>query len=706
MTVVMIAEKPMAAKTIAIALADKGSLKATKSDEGVDYYEFKKKGKKHVIVAAVGHLFTLKQTTKGWDYPIFDVDWVPSYKASGPASFTKKYFDVVEKIVPGGKDYIVCCDYDEEGSVIGYNILRFLCKKNDAKRMKFSTMTKEELIESYDKMTKSLDFGQIEAGLTRHYLDYMWGVSLTRALTNAIKNHAKRFRVLSTGRVQGPILHMLTKHEKKISAFKPEPFWQIELEVLIGKQAFKALYEKEKLWDKSRADEITSKAKSKEALVKDIKKKVMSQRPPKPYNTTSFLADVYRFFGFSPQFGMSIAESLYQAGLISYPRTSSEKLPPDINYKKILSNLAKQDRFKIASTLVDKKPEEGSRTDPAHPAIYPTGDAPKKLDDRQRKVYDLVVHRFLACFGDPAKRESQKVILDVNGFVFFLHGTKTIEPGWLSLYGKYAAREEVILPEIKIGDKLKVKNVSQTAKETQPPPRFSQGSVLKEMEAKELGTKATRAQILQILYNRGYLIGKSIEVTELGSQLSDILEKNVPDVVSEKLTRHFEEECDLVENGKIKREKVLDEAKTRIIKICKSFKLKEAKIGKELTEAVIATQDKQSLIGKCPKCGGMLKVHKNWRTGCRFIGCSNFKKGICKFSAPAPREGIITSTEKTCDQCKSPIIEVRNPGRRPFRMCVDLTCPTKKDWLDKSKLKKREPAEKSDKPKTEKKVIK
>ncbi len=691
MTVIMIAEKPNAASAIAEALADKGTLKTNSNEEGVKYYEFMKNNKKHIVVAAVGHLFTLKQSGKGWEYPVFDVEWIPSFKASHTAAFSKKYFDVVQSITAkAGDDCIVCCDYDEEGSVIGYNILRFLYNRTDAKRMKFSTMTKEELLDSYENAMKHLDAGQVEAGLTRHYLDYMWGISLTRALTLAIKSAAKRFRILSTGRVQGPVLHMLAKHEKKIKAFRPKPFWQIEIEIKAGKQLLKAAYCKDKIWSKDEADKILKKADVKEAIIKNLTKKIISQSPPKPYNTTSLLADIYRYFGYSPQQGMYIAEALYQDGLISYPRTSSEKLPPDINYKKILTGLSKHEKYsKLSALLLSKaglKPAEGSKTDSAHPAIYPTG-VIKKIGDKQQKVYDLIVHRFLAVFGDPAKRESQKITLSVGDELFFLSGKRTLEPGWTELYGRYAARDEVLLPDIKVSDKLPVKKIDQLAKETTPPPRFSQGSVLKEMESQGLGTKATRSQILQILYNRGYLIGKSIEVTELGMQLSDILEANIPDVISEKLTRHFEEECDAIESGKLKREQVIDEAKQRLIKISNAFRKKELKIGKELTEAVIATQDKQNILGTCPKCGGTLKVHKLWRTGKRFVGCSGYKKG-CRYGMPLPREGVIMSTEKVCDQCKTPIIQVYRQGARPFRMCIDINCPTKKDWLDKNKLKK------------------
>jgi len=690
MTTIMIAEKPTAAKSIAESLADKGTLKVKEGEQGVKYYEFNKDRKKHIVVAAVGHLFSLKQVGKGWSYPAFDVEWIPSFQASRTAAFSKKYYDVVASMAKNGDEYIICCDYDEEGSVIGFNILKFICGKKNAKRMKFSTMTKEELVESYKNASKELDFGQIESGLTRHYLDWYYGINLTRALTNALKTSNKRFRILSTGRVQGPMLHMLAKHEKKIKAFKPKPFWQIELDVAVGKDILKAQYEKSKLWNKKDADDILKKSQVKDALIADIQTKLFTQKPPKPYNTTSLLADIYRYFGYSPTQGMSIAESLYQAGLISYPRTSSEKLPKDINYKKIISNLGKQKSYEKESKILlagELKPEEGARTDSAHPAIYPTGEDPKKIGAVQKKVYDLVVRRFLAVFGKPAKRESQKIVLDVNGNKFSFSGKKTIDAGWTFLYGKYAQRDEVILPAMKKGDRLTIKKISQLQKETQPPPRFSQGSVLKELEERNLGTKATRAQILQILYNRGYIVGRSIEVTELGMNLADVLEKSASMIVSEKLTRHFEEECDKVLQGKMKKEDVLEEAKKTLIAISDEFKKKEKKIGNELTKAVIAAQDKQNKLGACPNCKGTLKVHKNWRTGKRFVGCSGYPKG-CRTGFPLPREGLILSTEKICEECKTPIIQVRREGGKPFRMCLDPECKTKGDWLDKNKLKK------------------
>src|SRR3990167_1979284 len=379
----IVTEKPSAAKSIADALATGKVEKKREDNSRAVWYEFTINKKKFITVPAVGHLFTLKQSDKGWNYPTFNVEWIPSFKASRFASFSEPYFKNLEKFSKNATDVIIATDYDDEGEVIGYNILRFLCKKENAKRTKFSTMTKAELTESFKNMEK-LNKNLIEAGLARHYLDWYWGINLTIALTLAIKNHAKRFRILSTGRVQGPTLHMLAKHEKKIQAFKPKPFWLIETDVKIGKNKIRASYAKDKVWDKKEAEKVFNEIKKlNKAVVKDMKKKVLTQQPPKPFNTTSFLADVYRYFGYSPQQGLNIAESLYQGGLISYPRTASEKLPPDINYKKIISDISKQDKYtRDSQSLLSKKelkPAEGARTDAAHPAIYPTGETPKKL---------------------------------------------------------------------------------------------------------------------------------------------------------------------------------------------------------------------------------------------------------------------------------------------------------------------------------------
>ena len=726
----MLSEKPDAMRRIAEALAEPKTLKKKIDENNVAHYEFKRNGKKYIIVCAVGHLFNLTPVDKGkgWTYPVFGAEWKPSFEVRKGSEFSRKYFKVIEAIAKDASDFIVCTDFDTEGSVIAWNVLKFLCDTDDGKRMKFSTLTKDDLIESYENMSKHLDFGQIESGLTRHQLDWIWGINLTRALTLAMKNQAKRgFAILSTGRVQGPTLSMLLEKELEVRKFKSKPFWQLQVLVKVNDKEIIAAYEKDKIWKKDEADKVFKSCKRKNATIKNIKKRTYKQSPPFPFNTTDLQTEAYAQFKFAPTWTLRVAEGLYQQGFISYPRSASQKLPPAINYKKILKALSKLKPYgELCKELLAKAkliPHEGKKTDPAHPAVYPTFEVAdlKKLTAQQKKLYDLIIRRFLAVFADEALRESMTVTLDVNGNKFTIVGKRTIEAGWTKFYQRYLAFEEQILPELKIGQILKVLKLDILTKETQPPGRYSQGSILKEMEKHDLGTKATRAEILQTLYYRRYVLGKSIQVTKLGEAVTKTLKEFCPRILDEKLTRHFEKEMDLVFNGKKKRKNVIKEAEKFLVDVLKDFKKNEKKIGKKLLEGLITAREDERRLGTCPNCKtGELKILFSRFTKKRFVGCSSYfrcakcgftktackckceicgqPKGKCKCSwkekkwypscqtgFPLPAVGQITSLNKGCDICGLPMIQVWRKGKRPFRMCINHKCKSKENWGKKKK---------------------
>jgi len=740
MTVIIIAEKPDACTRIAKALAEK-NLKKKTSKYGVDYYEFKRHGKKHIVVAAVGHLFNLKQKTKGWNYPVFNADWIPSFKAIKKSAFSEKYFRTIEEIAKNNHNgkLISAADYDNEGSVIAANIIKFIFNKNDAKRMKFSTLTKQDLIKSYEKMMPHLDKENIESGIARHYLDYFYGVSTTRALTLAVKKMSKRFAIVSAGRVQGPTLTLLATKELEIKRFVPKPYWQLQMILIINGNEIIALYEKEKLWKENEAKKIFKSCKGKPAIVDDVKKRKYKQSPPKPFNITSLQTEAYRLFGYSPQQTLNIAQNLYTNAYISYPRTSSEKLPPQIGYRQILEALSKIKKYKklckVLLSLKELKPVEGKRTDPAHEALHPTIEPPKdikKLRGPAQKIYDLICRRYFTHFAKEAIRESMKVLIDVKGYKFSTTGRRTIEKGWMEFYGPYAKFDEIILPDLKKGDKLNIKKLELLSKETSPPPRYSQASIIKEMEKRGLGTRATRAAILQTLYNRNYVMGKSIKVTTLGLKVASSLKKYVPDFVDEKLTRKFEKDLEKIMEGKIKKEKVLKKAKKAVTKICDEFKENEDKIGKELGKAIIQTQNDKAVLGPCPDCGNDLKVMFSPFSRKMFVGCSSYSKcKVCGFSKkackckcpvcgmekgkckcgwkdkkwipscqrgyPLPHNASFQSLGKICDKCNTPIIRVMRKGKRPFNMCLDPNCETKADWGKPKKVSKKKTKKKTKK---------
>lgn len=668
----IISEKPNAAQNIAYALSEGKMEKISKG--GVAYYKVKNKGKDIIVVPAAGHLFILTDKNQKphhkWTYPVFDVEWRPTY-TNKESIWAKKFFINIEKLAKGASDFISACDYDTEGSVIAYNILRFICKTEKAKRMKFSTLTKQDLIESYENASPKLDFPQIEAGLARHYLDWYFGINLSRALTLALE-HSGGYWTLSTGRVQGPTLGILEKRQKEIESFKTTPFWEVGLEGLVDGKEIKALHEKEKFWKKEEASDVLKKCKGKKGVVEDVEKKEHKQFPPFPFDLTTLQRDSYHLFGYSPKVTLDIAQSLYEQALISYPRTSSQKLPPKIGYKHILTRLSEQKEYADScKKVLDKgflRPNQGKKDDPAHPSIFPTGNKPQKLSKYQKNLYDLIVRRFLSVFGDPALRETTKIVTDVNGEKFVTHGTRTVESNWMELYKPYARFKDDTLPAVKKGDSVKVEKLEMADKETEPPERYSQASILKEMEDLGLGTKATRAQILHTLYERDYIKETSIIVTELGQAVVTALEKYCPEIVSIELTKKFEEDAEEIEKGERKKEEIIKSAESELVKILSRFKTNEAKIGKEILGAIKNLEKVEHTIGKCDKCGGDLKLIHSRRTKKRFIGCSGYPK--CKNSFPLPQKGGIKVMTEKCKDCGLFKVMIITSGKRPWKICV------------------------------------
>lgn len=666
----IITEKPSAANKIANALADGEVKKLERS--GASYYRISRNGKEIIVVPAVGHLFRLDEEKKNhkWTYPVFSVKWVPSFTEKG-SDWSRKYYRNIESLSKGADEFISACDYDIEGSVIAYNILRFICGTEKGRRMRFSTLTKPDLVEAYENAMKTLDFPQIEAGLARHEMDWYFGINLSRALTLALEK-AGGFWTLSTGRVQGPTLKILNDRQKEIRRFKPVPYWEVELDALINGNAVQASHVEDKFWEKEKAESVFEKCKGQDGTVAEVEKRQVRQNPPFPFDLTSLQREAYSLFGYSPKQTLDIAQSLYEQALISYPRTSSQKLPRKIGYRRILESLSQQDAYSsLCGKLLSKgflKPNEGKKEDPAHPAIYPTGSKPKGLNSYQKKVYDLIVRRFLAVFGEAAVREQVRIEIDINGERFAANGVTTLKENWIEFYKPYARFKEQALPEVGKGESVENREIRIIDKETQPPSRFSQASILKEMENLGLGTKATRAQILQTLYDRGYIRERSIEVTELGEAVVSALEKHSPEIVSVELTRRFESEMESIEKGKKRREEILEAARRELERILSDFRKHEVDIGREILEAVKEYEKDIHTVGKCEKCGGDLRIIHSKKSGKRFVGCTNYPK--CSNSFPLPQFGYITVISRQCKKCGLKMISVKSRGKRPWRMCI------------------------------------
>ncbi|MBC7131089.1 DNA topoisomerase I, partial [Candidatus Bathyarchaeota archaeon] len=454
----IITEKPDAARRIATALDKNGKAKK-RTINGVPFY-VADRGKEIVVVPALGHLYTVAEERAGRNYyPVYTFRWVPRYFAERKAKQIRVWLEVISKLAEDAEDFIDACDYDIEGSLIGYCILRYACgnKEKKAKRMKYSTLTKSELEESYNNLLPTLDFGLIQAGRTRHEIDWLYGINLSRALTIAAKDWSGIYSTISTGRVQGPTLNFLVVREKEIRSFVPTPYWEIKAEIEINGEIFEAEYEKAPIEIRKEAEAVVRYCSGKDGEIEKIEIRKFRQMPPIPFDIGSLQTEAYGLFGYTPRRTLDIAQRLYLDALISYPRTSSQKLPPSINYKEILKNLGRVPGYKkLASDLLSKdelKPHEGKKEDPAHPAIYPTGNLPERpLSEPEKRIWDLVVRRFMAVFGEPAIRQTAKVRVNINGHRFYLRGRQTVKEGWLRFYEPYVRSKEVILPRIEEGE--------------------------------------------------------------------------------------------------------------------------------------------------------------------------------------------------------------------------------------------------------------
>lgn len=656
MNEVIICEKPKASEKIASAIPGKA---VKKNYKRVPYYEIEKNGKKTTILSAVGHLYSLSPLKKDNDR-IFEVEWVPLYEKDKSKKYVKNYIDALKKFSRDAKKFIHACDYDIEGTLIGFNALKYTCGQESVDktvRMKFSTLTKEDLLKAYNEPI-SLDLNQVDSGEARHVLDFLFGVNISKYLTDSVMKATSRYIQLSAGRVQTPTLSILVEREKEIQSFIPEPYWLIKAE-LDGDIV--AEHKNGKIFDQKIQREILEACEGEDAIIKAINTKKTPQIAPFPFDLGALQSEAYGIFGFSPKKTQSIAQNLYTEGYTSYPRTSSQKLPPSIGYQKILGKLKKNVAFRKEIDKLKKplKPREGKKTDEAHPAIHPTGLIPKKLGRDYQKLYELIVYRFISSFGENGMLETMKTDLEIGDQPFTFTRKRMAKLGWREHY-PYRKVENDEFPDLKEGNHMEAIVYSEE-KETKPPARYNQASLIRELEKRGLGTKSTRANIISLLYDRKYIEGKKITVNKLGEHLIDTLKKYSEKITSEKLTREFETKLEDIMGGQVKKYEIIDEAKAEVSFILDDIEKNKIKIGGELYEAYRESM----IVGKC-KCGGNL-IMINSPKGGSFVGCSNYPQ--CKSTYSMPRGATVLKTK--CDKCGLPMISFGKPRQRA---CMDPKC--------------------------------
>ncbi len=671
----VICEKSIAAKRIASILSRKKA-KQTKIGS-VPSYEFSHNGEQWTIVGLKGHIINL-------DYPKnYNVWWRIAPRKLIPVEPEKKVSEkriasALKKLAKNTDSLIVATDFDREGELIGVEALDLVKSYNknikEISRARYSAITPYEINTAFKELS-DVDFNLSSAGESRQIIDLIWGAVLTRFISLTANKVGKEF--LSIGRVQSPTLALLVEKEKEIQKFKPTPFWKIT-SLLKKEKQFEATHSNGKFWKEEEVKKLYEKIKeAKNATVKNVEKKQRKEKPPAPFHTTSFI-QAASYQRISASQAMRTAEELYMNGLISYPRTDNTVYPKTLDIDGILNKL-QQSEFKddVKEVLTHRRstPTRGKKKTTDHPPIHPV-DVPKTpLTGRKKKVYELVVRRFLATLTKDAISETVKASFDISGEEFKTKGYRLIEPHWKGIY-HYIKTKENILPDLVKDEKIPVLKMALLEDETKPPNRYTQGSLIAKMEQLQLGTKSTRHDIINKLYNRKYITFSPFGPTLLAMAVIDSMSDT--DVVKPKMTAELEKDMDRIAEGKKTLEETIQESREMLTKVMHELEKDKDRIRKIIKEA----HRKQHTIGTCPQCGKDLLIRTS-RRGKRFVGCTGYPK--CKNTYPLPQRGLIKKTDKTCEKCNAPIIEVKNRGKKPWELCIDPACKTEKEKTEKTK---------------------
>ena len=284
----------------------------------------------------------------------------------------------------------------------------------------------------------------------------------------------------------------------------------------------------------------------------------------------------------------------------------------------------------------------------------------------------------MASMGEPAERENITADIIVAGHLFRLKGKSILKKGWMHIYAPYLNEKEVLLPALKRGQRVPVKRIRALKKFTKPPSRYSQSSLLKLMEERGIGTKATRTDIIGTLQKREYVSGNPLRITDLGFTLVETLHEQVPKIVSVAMTRELEKDLEQIQEEKRTGESVVERSIHILSPVLQEFKEKEQEIGTSLSSTIRTKTPARETLGKCPQCKtGQIQIIRNPKTGKRFAGCSNYRNG-CKNSYPLPPNGTIQPTGKSCPTCGAPVIKVNMRGRNPWEACIDMNCSSRR----------------------------
>ncbi|WRP08542.1 DNA topoisomerase III [Rossellomorea aquimaris] len=664
--ILVLAEKPSVGRDIAKVL------QCTKKGNG--FLE----GNDYIVTWALGHLVTLAEPEsyddryKAWK--LEDLPMLPPSLNLVVIKKTGKQFSSVKSQMnrPDVKEIVIATDAGREGELVARWIIEKARVNKPLKRLWISSVTDKAIKDGFNKLKDAKKYENLYAAAqARSEADWYVGMNATRALTT--KHNAQ----LSCGRVQTPTLSIIAQREEEIRNFKPQPYYGIQATTDRGTFIWSNLKNNDtKTFSKDEMKKVMKLLKNKkEITIQSVKKSQKKNHAPSLYDLTELQRDAHKIFGYSAKETLSIMQKLYeQHKLVTYPRTDSKHLSNDMvatlkdrlkavsvqPYRK-MAHLALQNSKQLSKAYVDDQ----KVTD--HHAIIPTEETPflQKLQDRERKIYDLVVKRFLAVFFPPYLYEQTTVEALIGTETFQTKGKRIVEIGWKEVYD-FDSEKDQLLSKMEEGDMFSVLAIKETEGQTNPPGRFNEGTLLSAMEnprkfmkesnkelldtiheAGGLGTVATRADIIEKLFNSGVIEpkGKEILITSKGKQL---LELAPLELQSPTLTAEWEQKLEKIANGFLNKQEFLKEIKDYTKKSVSEIKNSTKKFSHD------------NLTGtKCPDCGNLMLEIKN----------KHGKKLVCQDRECGHRKNISKKTNARCPNCHKRL-DLRGEGEGQTFTCV------------------------------------
>ncbi|HAE91796.1 MAG TPA: DNA topoisomerase III [Tissierella sp.] len=669
--ILVLAEKPSVGRDIARVLNCK--------KKGNGYLE----GDKYIVTWALGHLVTLadpeqyNKKYKTWNME--DLPMLPEkMRIEVIRQSSKQFYSVKEQMHRKDvKEIIIATDAGREGELVARWIIEKANVKKPIKRLWISSVTDKAIKDGFNNLKDGKYYENLyDSAVARAEADWIVGINGTRALT--VKYNAQ----LSCGRVQTPTLSMIAQREEEIKRFVSKEYYGIaantkELKLIWQDNNTKDI----KTFDKEKSDKILEAIKGKDAKVMEVEKSLKKKYSPGLYDLTELQRDANRIFGYSAKETLSIMQRLYENHkILTYPRTDSRYISDDIvgTLKDRINACSVGQYQKIASKILlspiksNKSFVDNSKVTDHH-AIIPTEQRVllSELNDNERRIYDLVVKRFLAVLYAPFEYEQTTIKAKIGDENFVAKGKRVISAGWKEVYSNNyydedeEDNEDQSLPVINKGDTLKVISLVQTTGKTKPPAPFNEGTLLQAMEnpvkymsdeSKTLkkiigetggiGTVATRADIIEKLFNT-FLIeknGKDIFITSKGKQLLDLVPEELK---SPALTAEWEQKLGLISQGKLNKDSFIKEMKEY-----------SKTVVKEIKNSDETFRHDNMTRNKCPECGKFMLEVKG-------------KKGkmyVCQDRDCGYRKNISKITNARCPNCKKKL-ELRGEGEGQIFTC-------------------------------------